>query len=624
MIKNSIKQMLRMPLRSISFLVMIALSALLLTLGVVLWANNSSAIRKYEDSFITIGTVEQKAFSVTQGAQWDAELKDYRLFQRGNYSTLLPVSLLSFEGAEYIHEPEKRSYYGSYAPQYMLWNSQYPPRFPIIIAEISPMEDCTPDESVRVKVKKLHLGDASLEGAPLWFCNHYIKTPKPLEKGKSYAVALCLQYWAHGEQYEEKKGTEERTLEYVPIELLATQYEPDGVKMKDSLEQGEIEDSPYYEVTEGFYDTDIGRRLLNLVEGFSMIRETMPVTGTNATKLLMSFYRGDSYIDEGRDITEEEYDKGEKVCLVSREFAENNLLTIGDSVQLQLYFTNSRLATGILYAANSAGMEQWLPITTEGEVPSVFEDSKYTIVGIYDMSPGASQDSYSMGKNEVIVPLVSIENQNSYNIMEYGPMTGPTTSFQISNGSIERYLAAWEKYGTDELEISFYDMGYSQLQSGLENMKRVSLLLLVVGFLMSIFLLLFYSQLFITNQKERTAIERCLGVEKKQCRRSLLSGILTLLFMGSALGCGLGGVLSQRISAENMGRVYYDASYSSVVETEMEVTAKREESNTELVMISSLSAGIFIVSIGAAISIKKINENLKVEPMKLLSEKRRD
>ena len=621
MIKNSIKQMLRMPFRSISFLVLIILSALLLTMGVVLWVNNSSAIHSYQDSFVTIGTVEQKAFSLTQSVKWDAERKDYQLIQKAEYSTLLPLSLLSFKGADYIHEPEKRSYYGSYAPEYVLWNTQFPDSFPIVIAEISPMEDCTPNESVLVKVNKLLFGNISLEGSTLWFCNHYTKNPKPLEKGKSYAVAMSIQGWTHGDRYKEIKGTEEQTLEYVPIELLATQYKTDGVQMKDMLKEQATDESPYYEVTDVFYNTDIGRRLLNLVDGYSMLRKTMPVTGTNATVLLMSFYRGDSYISEGRDITEEEYNKGEKVCLVSREFAENNSFTIGDSIQLQLYFTNSKLSAGQLYASNAGGMEQWLPVTTKGEVPSIFENSQYTIVGIYESSSGASQDSYSIGRNEVIVPTGSIKNSKSCNIMEYGPMTGPTTSFQIPNESIESFLTSWEKNGTDELEINLYDMGYSHLQSGLENMKRVSLLLLIVGLLMSIFLLLFFNHMFIANQKERTAIERSLGVGKKQCSCSILSGIVILLFMGSSLGCGMGGILSQHISAKDMNRVYYNATYSSVVETIMEETVKKEKSNTVVVIISSISVGIFIVILGAAISICKMNENLKVEPMKLLSDK---
>ncbi|GEM_PF-4569810 len=77
---------------------------------------NQSTIHSYEDSFVTIGTVEQKAFSVNKITTWSAQLKDYELRQRAVYSKILPVSTLHFEGADYMEEPEKRSYYGSYAP----------------------------------------------------------------------------------------------------------------------------------------------------------------------------------------------------------------------------------------------------------------------------------------------------------------------------------------------------------------------------------------------------------------------------------------------------------------------------------------------------------------------------
>ncbi|QNU66430.1 ABC transporter permease [Ruminiclostridium herbifermentans] len=615
MIKNSMKQILRMPVKSFSFLVLMVLAAFLLTLGCILYIMNNATITKYEDSFITIGTVEQKAFSVKRGTEWNAELKDYSVFQKAEYSSLLPSSILSFPGANYIHEPKKRSYYGSYAPDYILWNTSSPQNFPVVIAEISPIEDCIPDEAVKVIVKKVLFGDSALEGSSLWFCNHYTKNPKPLKKGNSYAVVLLTNYWAHGKHFEAEAKPEKRSVEYVPIELVSKQYDRNGKRMKDTLEGNSEEASPYYEIVNGFYETEIGKRVLNLIEGYAMLRATQPVTGTNATMLLMSFYLGDSYISQGRDISEEEYNQGDQVCLVSKEFAENNKLTLGDEVNLQLYFTNSKISSG------THNMEQWLPITVKGEVLSVFEESRYTIVGIYDTFSGANDERFRLALDEVIVPLASIKNQNSCNIMEYGPMKGSTTSFQIPNGSIDAYMANWEKYGTDELEIIFYDRGYTQLKNGLENIKQVSLLLLVVGMIMVLFLLLFFSHLFITNQKERIAIERCLGVEKKQCRSSLLSGILILLIAGSILGCCLGGVLSQHISADTMDRVYYDTTYSNVIATETKGTSDKVANDFLVVMIVVFSTGAGIALMGVLISVRKINRILNLEPMKLLSEK---
>ena len=612
MIRNSIKQILRMPIRSFSFLLLIAASGMFLTLGAVLWIMNNSVINTYEDTFITIGTVEQKALSINTTTRWNAEKKDYDLRQQPVYSSLLPISMLSFEGANYIHEPEKRSYYGSYAPNYTLFrtNESY---IELLIAEVTPLEDCIPDESVRVKINKLFFGNASLEGTTIWFCNHRNENPQPLEKGKNYAVIINLSAWAHGSRFEKSGDAALRLLEYGPNSIYIEEYESDGTLKKDPLEDEKNNSSPYYEVTEGFYDSTIGKRLLNLAKGYDMSYKTLPVTGTNSTTLLMPFYNGDAYINQGRDILGEEYEDGKKVCLISDVFAKNNNLTVGKQVNLQLYCTNSQYSAGrdAIYRSNGA----------DGEVYSVFEDSWYTVVGIYTATLGNSQMNYNMGGDEVVVPMKSIENPAT-NIIKYGPMKGYNTSFQIPNGSIDDFLAEWEKYNTDELEITFYDMGYSQIKSGLENMKHMSLVLLIIGLFMIIFLMLFYSHLFIGYQKVRTAIERCLGVTKKNARRSILFGIILLLFLGSTIGCGMGGFLSQHISAESLNHIYYNSSYSNIAEAEVKENILEEDENSLVVVITILVSITVINLLGMVISIYRINQNLKIEPMKLLSEKR--
>lgn len=617
--RHSIKQFMRTPIKTVSFLLLITAFSMFFTLGVLLWMINQSMIHSYENSFITIGTVEQKAFSVNKTSRWSAQLKDYELRQRAVYSKILPASTLFFEGAVYMKEPEKRSFYGSYAPDYTLVSKDSSSGVSTVVAEITPMEDCVPDESVLVKINKIWGGSSNLEGAVVWFCNHYVKDPEMLEKEKSYALVLNHAEWTHGKQYEETVTNGQSQIEYTPFSIAAVQYEANGTLMQDSLDEAE-EDYPYYEVTEGFYDTVVGKRLLELAKGVNIRKYTMPITGTNATILLMPFYKGDAYISQGRDILPEEYEEGKKVCLVSKKFADNNNLTLENQVHTQLYYTNSRISAGISFKLDGGGGGGWPLIDTKGEALKVFEDSWYTIVGIYDIASGTSQDNYSMGGDEMIVPMNSIQNKDK-NIIEYGPMKGYTTSFQIPNGSIEKYMAAWDKYGTEELEITFYDMGYSQIKSGLENMKRISFILLIVGILMVFFLILFYSHLFVTNQRLRTAIERCLGMEKKQCRTSLLSGMLLLLMIGSAIGCLTGGVLSRYISASNMNHIYYDTSFSSLAEIEAKNAVQIEGGSIEIVVTITFICFLIITFLGLVITIYKINSNLKLEPMRLLNKK---
>lgn len=620
LIKNSIKQMFRTPVRTFLFLFLITVSAIFLSVGGNLWVKNQTNMKNYEDTFVTIGTVKQKPSSIKQETIWNAQKKDYEINQYPTYAKIYPITTLSFEGANYIQQPEKRSYYGSYAPEYQLQNENGTFDQIYLVAEISPKEDCVPNESVQIDVKKVLGGNKYLEGSVVWFCNHTQKNPAILYKDKTYVVCITQGAWTHGDKYESINGTQERDLEYTPFLPIPMQYAGDGTQIENSLKESFGEDSPlYFELKDGFYETDLGKHYLNLVQGSAMFSETFPVTGTNSTTLLMPFYNSDAFISEGRDISKKEYEEGAKVCLVSKKFAQNNNLKIGDFVHTQLYYTNCKNPACRNFMKNGCGINFSL-LDAKGKAPEVFEDGQYSIVGVYEVAPGAESLDYNVGTNELIVPINSVKNRDN-NIFAYGPMTGSTTSFQIPNGTIDSFMKEWDKSGIEDLEITFYDRGYSILENGIENMKYMSFILLAVGIGMSISLLFLYSHLLITNQKQRAAIERSLGVSKKQCGQSLLFSILLVLFVGSILGSAIGGMLSRNIGATDVNQIYYDTAYSNVADVEIGSDNVEENSNQSLTLIISLSCACFIILTGVIISISKIRRSLSCEPMKQLSER---
>ena len=65
--KNSLKQMLRTPVKTVLFLVLTFFAALLITLGASIWLKSYRTMAEYEDRFITIATVRQvpRAFEQT-------------------------------------------------------------------------------------------------------------------------------------------------------------------------------------------------------------------------------------------------------------------------------------------------------------------------------------------------------------------------------------------------------------------------------------------------------------------------------------------------------------------------------------------------------------------------------
>ena len=106
----------------------------------------------------------------------------------------------------------------------------------------------------------------------------------------------------------------------------------------------------------------------------------------------------------------------------------------------------------------------------------------------------------------------------SENIVEASPMRADNTSFQIPNGTIAKYMKGFQQLGYDDLKIRFYDNGYSDMQEGIENRKISSYTFLAGGVLMTVLVLLLFGYLFIGRQEQRTAIERCLGMTRRDAR----------------------------------------------------------------------------------------------------------
>lgn len=627
--KNSLKQMMRTPVRTVLFVILMLFAALLMTLGSGIWIKGIRTMARYEDSFMTIGTVRQKPDSYEETMEWDAEFQEYNVSKKAHYDSYNTVDDLLFPGAEYIMEPEQRAFYTSYVPQYSMdwrkWTLPTAIDYGHYIMEFTPKEDCLPSESYLFQYTKIVGGDGRMVGAVEYVCDHNNPEPEILYHDKTYVARLITGTFMHGWAYDKVAsgntfyGVSIRR-EHKPASLDSNLYFPDGSRPENAIWDG----PRIFEVTEGFYETEAGRRILNLAKHESTWQDCQPVTGTNKTSLLMPFYNVQAYICEGRDISEEEYAAGSKVCLAPKDFMEFNGLSLGDRIEVRLLFTDISTNAGSRYPLEDIPwfyMKNMGLIDEKGEAFEVFETSEYTVVGIYDIAASDTDRIFSIGEDELIVPMESIEKRNGTNLVGFGPMMDGTTSFQIPNGSIEEYMEGWEKYGTDKLELTFYDMGYSQLKDGIENMKTVSLFLLMAGIVLTGFLLFFFSHLFITKQAQRTAIERSLGMSPGQCRRSILSGFVMLILLGSILGAVAGTVISGRISSVNAGKQYYDTFFTpKTVNIGKEVVVE-EVKDTGLPGIFCM---ILIVAAGTGIAWEKMNKSLRREPMQLLAERQEE
>ena len=344
-------------------------------------------------------------------------------------------------------------------------------------------------------------------------------------------------------------------------------------------------------------------------------KHIFPVTGTGNIHLMMPFYNGEVYISSGREFTEEEYENGEKVCLVSETFAVKNGLELGDQIRLPLIYSNHRFAAGARFGISGLGVTALL--NAQGEIYPAFEDSMYTIVGMYSGKVGLS-DEYGLAPNEILIPSRSVKNSDTNNLVAYGPMRGSTTSFQIENGRIQDFMEKWSEQGIENVEIVFYDGGYTQLKAGIDNMKNISRILVIMGLVLVLMVLVYFTWLFIIRQGERTAIERCLGFSRKKCFLSLFTGIFLLIAAGSVCGCMAGSALSSRIAGSIGPASYYDLSFSNGRISTME---EETEGETGVPLDHTLWNLCGILLTGSLIAGAGIWLNLREEPMELLQKR---
>jgi hypothetical protein len=349
---KSVKYILRTPVMTVLFLALFAIAAFFVSSGAVIWARNQVTIKAYEDAFVTIGTVRQRPSYMETTYRWDAFDKDYTQRAGAHYSSIVSASVMDFDGAGYLIAPERRPFYGALRPDLYLWPDD-PLRYTLyehLIVEITPLEDCLPESPVEIRIERQlnedmrfafdkHLSTDEYvkilsTGDTILLCDHYNDNPQPLYAGKTYLVDLMARgvhdlsqiAWA--------------IMEYTPQTVtFSTQHRPDG-----SAVESNVATSPIVEVTEGFYETEEGRRWLAYADVVHNSYKTVPVLPTGGTQLLLPFYNNTASIVEGEDISPEEYKSGGYVCLVSENFAKINSLALGDALHLPLYYADYQYA----------------------------------------------------------------------------------------------------------------------------------------------------------------------------------------------------------------------------------------------------------------------------------------
>ena len=312
------------------------------------------------------------------------------------------------------------------------------------------------------------------------------------------------------------------------------------------------------------------------------------------------------------------------MCLISADFANLNGLHVGDTLPLALLYANYQSSPASVFSFAGEARDISSLIDVNGEPYTPFWQQDYEIVGLYRTINAYELTSKTaeMGYDMAIIPAASVGASAENNIAGYGVMTAANTSFQIQNGTIDDYMAAYNRTVPAEvrenLEIAFDDNGYSQIIGGLLNMRYVAIILFAAGLLSALAILVLLLYFFIVKQKKRTAIERSLGMSKNQCRVSLVSGVVVLSAVAVILGTVCSSMLFDKVQTLDLtgqNEHTFSTEYSLWARDENAVETEDAE-NTGVLEVVIPAAMILLT---AGLSVILVNRSLKYELIEMLN-----
>ena len=672
--KNSLKQLFRTPAKSLLFFLLTVIATVLLTVGSVLYSQSSQRIADVESSFTTLGMVRQMPIKMV------TEVFPHTICTAGGtvwreiWGDMESVDVLHFEGADYLTPPENRPYYIADVPA-LSHVAQWDVFTRNQVVQAVALEDSTLGGDAKMQVEKVlatyddgfadtYNGKSSLmtEGKIIFVCQHssYRSGYQPLEKGKSY-VFSCYGGFCRTHDLElMEAGMDDR--EYaITSNPYCQQFDKNGNEIPTDYFARDIKVGLMEEVTEDFWEPGgHGEKWEYWVHYNEKGDHWFTIAPVDDLQLLPAFQNHRAFLSQGREITAEEFENGAAVCMLPDNVFAAAGLQIGDKIPMSMIC--SAYGAPSTTRADDPLWSFLSPFNAKGDYYEPFWEAEYEIVGTYDLtSLTAALSKGEISTSMVVIPSKSVGASDENNISYFGTMNPAQTTFLLKNGTIDAFETALHEALPDlnGLEITYNDNGYEEIMGSLRSVWITSILLFALGLLAALATLLLLLYFFIVKQKKRTAVERSMGMSKGQCRVSLISGILVLTLLASAVGSVGGAVLMGRIdlnasttaeeTVENaeseapVEEIEADLTEDTAAET-LEAAEEPEEGFAEFSTKFSLWASennsvdytgndvttptalFFVIPLAMLLivlilSLLLVNRNLKIEPIYLLSSK---
>lgn len=248
--------------------------------------------------------------------------------------------------------------------------------------------------------------------------------------------------------------------------------------------------SPFYEVRPGENPlTPETAIYYEIADYYDAMNRALPVYSVKDLSEIEEFYQNYLIPESGRLFTREEAEAGKKLAVISTTLADRMELEPGDDI------------TVLLLEGAIPGFYEWgLELTRE---------ETYEVVGIVRYHENYHENIY--------VAAADIDSRPT----GYDTNLGQAT---IENGSAASFLSEIEPYLPDHIVVTVHDQGYQALADSISVVRKASIALSVITLLLTLAVLTFFAYQYAGSQREAVGIMRSFGASKKESRRYLLAG----------------------------------------------------------------------------------------------------
>ena len=340
----------------------------------------------------------------------------------------------------------------------------------------------------------------------------------------------------------------------------------------------------------------------HFIRKYNSIAHTATVYSTNDLETILIFHQGVALVTQGRSFSQEDYSKGNRVCLISNTLAKINGLGLGDTIPLSF-------SDGSVYRMNSilvGDLFQHLDIIGAGS---------YEIVGIYQVVGNMGEGGYGIYVDTIFIPQKSLSYQ-PYRTWDN------LVSFRLTSGKVEAFLKEMEQYDLPGINFTFYDQGYSKVSGALADMKETALLLTGICAAAGLGVILLFSLLFVGRQKRSIAIMYSLGASRGKALAFLLQTVLMVAGVSVTIGGVTGYALSDRVLADIYARgsekIALSAAYSEVYGQDIELDFQAITPDKPAAPLVAAGTVLVVTLVLSGIFAAKV---LRAEPMQVLAQK---